>query len=821
MAIELDQNKILQDVNSQIENEANRMSRGNEASFREWKGMLTNDLIKEITAVQNSGKSNISTGYGINIGTQDLYSKYNKLAAPKQEDIALATQALQKSGNQNATYQDAVNYIGATGSNFQQEATKWQNTPTTMVNGSQVANSTLAEQAAQKQPTVQAASVPQQQVTTGLQGQAASQQVKDYAVSKGLSMDAAYNELASSGQLQGTGKTVGSVSSTAPENVKQVGAAGSYDAAMQRAINGTANEKDLTNLAHVIQNGWYTPNVELPASLQGKVNTYITSTEWGGLKSALSPYQLETGTYKDANGDIFFKPGYNSTNINSIPREATTKTSSTLINDVYKGVDETRDSATKAKDNFTEATPATTKKAEDAKIEEIKNSPTTTDSGAAIKNDLLTSKEELDKIDAEIDKLYKDIKGEVDGEASDSYIRALTAVRGEDLLQLRKRAQSKYDTALTSYNMTQAESEKAYERGQDTLNRDIQLLGSGYEKVDSISGLDPSAYTKIGGQYYKRPTTVEGGTDDIKEYQFAKTNGGFTGTFMEYLRQKSAASKATTGTTTATSEMGINISPVARENTSNILKTLEELTTNIEGVKGLAGASSWLSILPGTNTFDAKAKLDTLKDSLALGNIDKLKGAMSDKDLEFLRNTATSLKPGLSEEALNTEIEKIEKRFKGYDTYYKLMDSGKFTEKEVLDIVKQKGFEIYPSFNNVVGDTEKALSYEPGTNFGQCGEFVNKTVGIRVGNTWDDKKSNVNKFGYKGSSGIKVGDVIYQDTNSPYGHVAVVTDIDSNGNAIVSESNWNKDEKVTQGRLVNKDSIYGYIRPTEANKLKI
>ena len=68
---------------------------------------------------------------------------------------------------------------------------------------------------------------------------------------------------------------------------------------------------------------------------------------------------------------------------------------------------------------------------------------------------------------------------------------------------------------------------------------------------------------------------------------------------------------------------------------------------------------------PGSDAATVQAKFDQLKDSLALGNIDKLKGAMSDKDIEFLRNTASSIRLNLSEKQFVAELNAIIGRMEG------------------------------------------------------------------------------------------------------------------------------------------------------------
>lgn len=68
-------------------------------------------------------------------------------------------------------------------------------------------------------------------------------------------------------------------------------------------------------------------------------------------------------------------------------------------------------------------------------------------------------------------------------------------------------------------------------------------------------------------------------------------------------------------------------------------------------------------IQTGTEAAGYKTKIEQLKNTLALGNLDKLKGPMSDKDIEFVRNIVTSLSPSMSETQFDSELQKLEKKF--------------------------------------------------------------------------------------------------------------------------------------------------------------
>lgn len=67
--------------------------------------------------------------------------------------------------------------------------------------------------------------------------------------------------------------------------------------------------------------------------------------------------------------------------------------------------------------------------------------------------------------------------------------------------------------------------------------------------------------------------------------------------------------------------------------------------------------------LPWTAAADFVAQFNSFRDNLALANIDKLKGAMSDKDLEFLRNTATALNLSMSEDEFKRNLKALKSKY--------------------------------------------------------------------------------------------------------------------------------------------------------------
>ena len=91
-------------------------------------------------------------------------------------------------------------------------------------------------------------------------------------------------------------------------------------------------------------------------------------------------------------------------------------------------------------------------------------------------------------------------------------------------------------------------------------------------------------------------------------------------------------------------------------------------------------------------------KVASLKDLLAMANLDKIKGAMSDKDIEFLRNTATSLSTDLSEDEFEKTLNEIKNKYAGISWWTATVDttwtstqiSSKSSDDDILNYLKNK-----------------------------------------------------------------------------------------------------------------------------------
>jgi hypothetical protein len=79
---------------------------------------------------------------------------------------------------------------------------------------------------------------------------------------------------------------------------------------------------------------------------------------------------------------------------------------------------------------------------------------------------------------------------------------------------------------------------------------------------------------------------------------------------------------------------------------------------NNPDLRKATGINSLLT-LPGSKAFEIKRTAIQLINTLASGNLDKMKGSMSDKDIEFLRNIDSNLAMGMNTPSFIAELDRI------------------------------------------------------------------------------------------------------------------------------------------------------------------
>jgi hypothetical protein len=140
--------------------------------------------------------------------------------------------------------------------------------------------------------------------------------------------------------------------------------------------------------------------------------------------------------------------------------------------------------------------------------------------------------------------------------------------------------------------------------------------------------------------------------------------------------------------------------------------------------------------------------------------------------------------------------------------------------------------ELLPTSNIEIDYANRDLAREDlqsiptGTVGGQCGVYAENVVKLEGGGNWivgdtiQQKANSVERYrkgglAFKpGEDTPKPGQTIIQNPGTKWGHVAVINDIDEDGYATLTESNWNNDRRVTHNRRIKLDdpSIVGFIR---------
>lgn len=103
------------------------------------------------------------------------------------------------------------------------------------------------------------------------------------------------------------------------------------------------------------------------------------------------------------------------------------------------------------------------------------------------------------------------------------------------------------------------------------------------------------------------------------------------------------------------------------------------------------------------------------------------------------------------------------------------------------------------------GQTASTPLTVEGAYGGQCGDYLHKIMDgtPTFGDTWQSKQAAMNISAEEFKASPQVGDIVAFKTNLPYGHVAVVNAINSDGTFTVTESNYGLDQKVGTSRKVN------------------
>lgn len=376
---------------------------------------------------------------------------------------------------------------------------------------------------------------------TGLQGQAPSEQVKEYAVQKGISFDQAYNELSSSGQIKeapkvtdplsqnkvsGTDIRIPNVLNDVNFNTGKTGnltdkQKSELQIAWDRASSGNANQEDYNNLKNAIENLGWKPTVTTDAAR--------IASEKADADAAAAAAAATTKSFQDKIDATNKALDENYTKITNLIDSLTkgtialTANQQTLIDSIQTNLVKATAAQKTANANYeaglTQAGIAAGRNRYAPEIE-MGNIYNAINLGASKINDLdaaaVAKKAEL-----------------MEQFQTNNYQNAIASYK-----ELQSILKDKEDTIIKMEIMARDYAKEArdeeYRATQDILSRQVSMLNAGYEKIsspDQLAGLTEDQIVRIGREIYKKPdlsTTVDLQTvkgDDGSIYSFNKING--------------------------------------------------------------------------------------------------------------------------------------------------------------------------------------------------------------------------------------------------------------------------------------------------------
>lgn len=105
---------------------------------------------------------------------------------------------------------------------------------------------------------------------------------------------------------------------------------------------------------------------------------------------------------------------------------------------------------------------------------------------------------------------------------------------------------------------------------------------------------------------------------------------------------------------------------LAEQNISNfqgIVAQAESLLNNEDYLDAMSGISGRVPAVPGTDRYDAQIAFNQFKDTLTLGNLDKMSGVLTDRDIQVLASAAGGIEAGMSRGALESRLKTIRNIF--------------------------------------------------------------------------------------------------------------------------------------------------------------
>lgn len=158
------------------------------------------------------------------------------------------------------------------------------------------------------------------------------------------------------------------------------------------------------------------------------------------------------------------------------------------------------------------------------------------------------------------------------------------------------------------------------------------------------------------------------------------------------------------------------------DSTTEGIKLVNDLLADPDTLKAITGASAWKGSIPGTDNKAAAGKWDQLANLLAFNNIDKLPGAMSDKDVMFLKQINANMDRYQSEGMAEAELRRVKGALERVQKKYAA--SGKLDTSSGAFVMK------HPELGNITeGTINRLLRDHPEATRDDIMEWLKATGG--------------------------------------------------------------------------------------------
>lgn len=164
------------------------------------------------------------------------------------------------------------------------------------------------------------------------------------------------------------------------------------------------------------------------------------------------------------------------------------------------------------------------------------------------------------------------------------------------------------------------------------------------------------------------------------------------------------------------------------DNTVGILK---DILGDEDTLRAAVGTSAWRGAIPGTKARTMAGKIEQLQNAIASTNLDKLKGAMSDKDIMFLKNIATNLDRYQDEDLFIKELNRVFGALE--DARERVVQ--KFGAAGTPTAEGETVFENHPKYGKVTERRLRLLARKSGVSVEEAKAFLSNSIAPGQGAT--------------------------------------------------------------------------------------